>query len=191
MFFLGCEVCKDFTTALLSSFISFFTRIKGLMKKLIGLIVVSVFLLNSKIILAADYPSMPDLAITVGKLCDKPVRKRYPEQIDYCERDVTYQTKEIVIAEYDQKDGYIISKLPRADFKIDHLIPLCVGGSNDITNLWPQHKSVYFITDPLEPALCEKMAQGRLKQADAVRIVIEGKTHLDRIPTLLSIVKKL
>ncbi len=145
----------------------------------------------SQLIYAGGFPTNPNLAITSGKLCDRPVKMRYPEQIPYCERDVTYQTKEIVIAEYDQKGGFIISKLPREDFKIDHLIPLCVGGSNDIVNLWPQHKSVYVITDPLEPALCEKMALGKLKQADAVKLVLDGKTHLNKIPAILSYLKKL
>ena len=141
--------------------------------------------------MASGFPQSPDLTITTGKLCDQPVKHRYPENIAYCERDVTYQTKEIVINEYDQKKGYSISSLPRADFKIDHLIPLCAGGSNDVENLWPQHKSVYVKTDPIEPVLCEKMAMGRLKQADAVRIIIEAKTFHEKIPTLSKYINKL
>lgn len=95
-----------------------------------------------------DFPKTPELSITTGKLCDYPIKKRYPEGIDYCERNVSYSMKESIIHEYDQKFGYKISTLPREDFKVDHFIPLCAGGSNDLVNLWPQHKSVYSLTDP-------------------------------------------
>lgn len=140
---------------------------------------------------ADEFPLGPQLSITPGKLCDHPAKYRYPENIAYCERDVQYETKEIIIGEYDQKFSYSIAKLPRADFKIDHLIPLCAGGSNDIANLWPQHKSVYLITDPLEPIVCSKMAQGRLKQVDAVRLVIEAKTHLERTKKIIEYINRL
>lgn len=140
---------------------------------------------------AADFPKGPELTITVGKLCDTPTAYRYAEKIPYCERDVSYQTKEILMKEYDQKFNYRILNLPREDIKIDHLIPLCAGGSNDISNLWPQHKSIYAITDPIEPVVCAKMASGKLKQKDAVSLVIEAKTHLERASTILQYVNKL
>ncbi|MBC7428566.1 MAG: hypothetical protein H7336_08150 [Bacteriovorax sp.] len=142
-------------------------------------------------VFAADFPTGPELSITPGKLCDRPTALRYPEKIPYCTRDVSYDTKEILMKEYDQKFDYHIMTITRTDFKIDHLIPLCAGGSNDITNLWPQHKSVYEITDPLEPVICAKMAQGRLNQKDAVSLVIEAKTHLDRVPVILQNVNKM
>lgn len=137
------------------------------------------------------FPSGPQLSITPGKLCDRPNEYRYPEKIAYCERDVSYETKEALINEYDQKFGYAITTLPRADFKIDHMVPLCAGGSNDVVNLWPQHKSVYAITDPLEPILCAKMAQGRLKQVDAVKLVIEAKTNLSKTKAIIQYVNSL
>lgn len=138
-----------------------------------------------------NFPAGPELTVTPGKLCDKPNKYRYPENIAYCERDVVFQTKDYVIKTYDESFGYQIGKLNREDFKIDHLIPLCVGGSNDRANLWPQHKSVYAITDPLEPVVCAKMYQGKLKQSDAVLIMIEAKTHLERVPSLLKQVNSL
>lgn len=166
---------------------------KDLMKKTLQLSfvlsILAVFTVESAF--AAGYPKGPQQSITPGKLCDRPDAQRYPENINYCERDVTYETKEAIINEYDQKFGYSIGSLPRADFKIDHLVPLCAGGSNDVVNLWPQHKSVYAITDPLEPVICSKMAQGRLKQVDAVRLVIEGKTNLSRTNAIIQYVNGL
>jgi hypothetical protein len=82
--------------------------------------------------------------------------------------------------------GYRTRQMDRQDFKIDHYIPLCMGGSNDIKNLWPQHKSVYAITDPLEPVLCDKMAQGRLLQKKAVEIIMYAKAHLDEVPEIIA-----
>lgn len=140
---------------------------------------------------AADFPQVPELTITPGKLCDTPSSYRYAEKIPYCERDVSYETKEILMKEYDQKFNYNILHINRADIKIDHMIPLCAGGSNDISNLWPQHKSVYIITDPIEPVLCAKMAQGKLKQADAVGLVIEAKTHLERATKIFQYINRM
>ncbi|MNT67943.1 hypothetical protein D3C72_2061270 [compost metagenome] len=73
----------------------------------------------------------------------------------------------------------------RMDFKIDHYIPLCMGGANDVENLWPQHKSIYAITDPLEPLLCEKMADGRLLQKDAINYIKAAKANLDQVPAII------
>ena len=141
--------------------------------------------------LASDFPMGPELTITTGKLCDIPSAYRYAEKIPYCERDVSYSTKEVLMKEYDQKFNYRILSIPRVDIKIDHLIPLCAGGSNDISNLWPQHKSIYVITDPIEPVICAKMATGRLKQKDAVALIIEAKTHLERASKILHYLNRL
>ncbi|MFA6238405.1 MAG: hypothetical protein WC635_13815 [Bacteriovorax sp.] len=132
-----------------------------------------------------NFPAAPDQALTPGKLCDQPARYRYPEQIAYCERDVSYETKEILIKKYDEQLGFHIQTMNRSDFKIDHLIPLCAGGSNDSTNLWPQHKSIYLITDAMEPLVCEKMAQGKLHQADAVKLIIRAKLDLSQVPVVI------
>ncbi|MDD4972984.1 MAG: HNH endonuclease signature motif containing protein [Bacteriovorax sp.] len=132
-----------------------------------------------------DFPVGPNPQLTPGKLCDTPTTYRYPEHIAYCDRDVTYDTKEILIQKYDEQLGYHIQTLNRADFKIDHFIPLCAGGSNDVTNLWPQHKSIYEITDPVEPLICAKMATGKLKQADAVKLVVRAKTYLNQVASVM------
>lgn len=137
------------------------------------------------------FPYQPDLQKTPGELCAEADQYRYPERIAYCNRKVDTKLKAEIIKEYDSDLGYSIQTMPRTKFKIDHFIPLCMGGSNDRTNLWPQHESVYEITDALEPALCEKMAQGKLLQADAIDMIKRGKTHLDEVPAILAKVKGL
>ena len=77
--------------------------------------------------------------------------------------------------EYDHDLGFHTTEMERMSFKIDHHIPLCMGGSNEQNNLWPQHSSVYQLTDPLEPLLCNIMSAGKIQQAEAVRIIHEVK----------------
>jgi hypothetical protein len=53
------------------------------------------------------------------------------------------------------------------DYGIDHLIPLCLGGSDDFTNLWPQPRSTIEprwnaeAKDRLERRLCEMVCTGK------------------------------
>ncbi len=126
------------------------------------------------------YPDGPNHEMTPGKLCESPTEYRYVEHIAYCERNVDTDTKNTVIADYDKRLGYKIRSMPRADFKIDHLIPLSIGGSNEVENLWPQHKSVYAYSDKIESYVSELMKSGKLKQADAITAVVDCKLELKR-----------
>jgi hypothetical protein len=53
-------------------------------------------------------------------------------------------------------------------YEIDHLIPLCLGGSNDIANLWPQPRRQIESTwnaeakDRLERRLCDMVCAGQV-----------------------------
>ncbi len=134
---------------------------------------------------AQNFPIKPDAQITPGDLCNRPTARRYPEGINYCDRDVMSDTKRAVIQVYETKLGYNIMGNGRMNFKIDHYIPLCMGGSNEVKNLWPQHKSIYAQTDPLEPLLCQKMASGSLLQKDAVQLIIRAKNDLSQVAAVI------
>lgn len=138
-----------------------------------------------------QYPIHPHEEMTPGALCNNPDSYRYPEHISYCNRSVETQLKREIIVKYDQSFGYRIASSNRADFKIDHLIPLCMGGANHIDNLWPQHKAVYAITDPLEPTFCNKMKEDKLHQKEAVELIIYAKHHLDEVADILKRVEAL
>lgn len=148
-------------------------------------ITLSLLLVASAAFAKDMYPQGPHLNETPGVLCNHADSIRYPEKIKYCTRNVDSQLKRQIIKEYDEKFGYSIRQMDRMRFKIDHLIPLCAGGANDKGNLWPQHESVYNITDPLEPLICTKMSEGRLKQADAIKLIIHAKTHLDQVDDVI------
>ena len=141
--------------------------------------------------LASGFPVGPNPASTPGAICEGSPVRRYPENIVYCERNVDTQLKNEIIKMYDTEFGFSIGNMSRGDFKIDHFIPLSIGGSNSKSNLWPQHKSVYIITDPLEQELSIKISEGRIKQAEAIRVIRDAKLNLGRVPELIDYVHKL
>jgi hypothetical protein len=133
----------------------------------------------------SNFPLGPNPQTTPGVLCGHPDAYRYPEHIAYCNRAVDPELKAEIIRDYDRQFGYHIQTMSRNLFKIDHYIPLCMGGGNDRQNLWPQHQSVYTITDPLEEILCQKMAEGRLHQTDAIRIIKSAKADLKSVDRII------
>lgn len=121
------------------------------------------------------YPRSPNLEMTPGTVCKNASYQRYPERINYCNRDVEPELKAEIFVHYDNELGFKTRTFPRGQFKIDHLIPLCLGGGNDEENLWPQHESIFRYTDPIEPYLCSLLGEGKLKQAEAIQIIQEVK----------------
>jgi hypothetical protein len=137
------------------------------------------------------YPDGPIEKMTPGVLCTQPSSYRYDEKIPYCERSVSSSLKNKIIATYDNEFGFTIQKLPRGDFKIDHLIPLSIGGANEIGNLWPQHKSIYAYSDKIESDLSNLMVKGRIKQAQAIEAILSCKLHLEKCEQIQADLQKL
>jgi len=109
----------------------------------------------------------PKLGTTPGKLCspsDPDFQEfRYPEHIAYCQRNVDDSEK----AQAAQKYG-----IPEADFsqyEFDHLIPLSLGGSDSLENIWPQRLDAAHVKDQLEEQLYLELQAGKITQADAVK----------------------
>lgn len=127
------------------------------------------------------YPLSPDDSLTPGATCKNPTEYRYPEHIPYCARSVSSSLKHSIIKKYDRTFKYSIGSMPRNHFKIDHYIPLCMGGSNEPTNLWPQHKTVYIHTDSMEQKLCLHLERGHITQAVAISYIKQIKHHLNEI----------
>lgn len=148
-------------------------------------------LVVSQLSLAEKFPTGPNPSMTPGSLCDHSDIRRYPEGIVYCERNVETNLKKEIIKKYDEELGFEIRQMNRGDFKIDHYIPLSIGGSNNPDNLWPQHKSVFTVTDPLEHELSAKISEAKITQAEAIRVIREAKNNLGRVPELLDYVRGL
>lgn len=147
-------------------------------------------LFQSAVSFADAFPTSPVTEVTPGDLCQHADEIRYPERIVYCKRHVSSQLKNQIIDYYDREFGFEIRKTGRDRFKIDHYIPLCMGGSNERANLWPQHESVYTQTDPLEEAACKKMAEGKLKQAEAIKLIVQAKGNPSTSPQILTKILK-
>jgi hypothetical protein len=64
------------------------------------------------------------MGLTVEEICSTTTGPR---------RNVTEATKKQVFAEYS-----LSSPQARGAFEVDHFIPLELGGSNDVANLWPE-----------------------------------------------------
>lgn len=135
------------------------------------------------------YPQSPDLSVTPGALCSTPSEFRYPEKIAYCEREVNTWQKEQVFITY-RKLGYSLSG-ERSQYKVDHFIPLCAGGSNDVSNLWPQYYTISAKTDALEPLGCKVLAKGKISQKELIDLVTEVKLDHSKLPEAMKILSRL
>jgi hypothetical protein len=151
------------------------------------LLVACIYIFAASIAFAVDeeYPKSPDAQLTPGVLCTSPDELRYAEKVPYCNRNVSTGLKWAVINRYTKKFKFTINANNRTEFKIDHYIPLCMGGANSIDNLWPQHSSIYEVTDSLEKTLCEAMSEGKMSQAKAIEEVKMGKANLDAVPGII------
>ncbi len=86
---------------------------------------------------------MPDPTLTPGAVASTDVNEICVSGYARRARDVSTATKNAVYAEYH------IAAHRSGEYEIDHLVPLGIGGSNDMKNLWPQP------TDP-RPGRLEK-----------------------------------
>ena len=136
------------------------------------------------------YPIAANPSLTPGARCTHPDEMRYPEKIAYCKRSVSKGIKNQVIRAYDDL-GYHLQDLSRSKIKIDHYIPLCMGGDNAKTNLWPQYEVIYARTDALEAQLCLALSRGIITQNESIEKMLYAKTHLQEAGTILAAIKAL
>ena len=81
-------------------------------------------------------------------------------------RHVTDSTKKKVYQEY----GFTYPQRPTGSFEADHLIPLELGGSNDIANLWPEAANPvpgFHEKDMVENYLNDEVCHGNLDLKEA------------------------
>lgn len=135
------------------------------------------------------YPRSPEPSLTPGALCTTPDSHRYPEQIAYCERALNSFNKESIFIAY-RAFGYSLSG-ERSQYKVDHFIPLCAGGSNEPANLWPQYYTISKITDPMEALGCEVLAKGKISQKNLIEIIVDAKMDLKTATEAIRSFKKI
>jgi hypothetical protein len=107
-------------------------------------------------------PSLTPGAVFNGVTADQVCAMGYARTV----RNVSRSERVQVYAEYGVKD------VPGAD-EVDHFIPLELGGSNDITNLWPEPYAVpgAHEKDKVENYLHEQVCNGTMALDDAQRMI--------------------
>jgi hypothetical protein len=103
-----------------------------------------------------------------------PNRKLTPGRVAQSDKERTGVTEQMERAVFDR---YHILWRRRAEFKIDHLIPVELGGADTIDNLWPQSLSTrpYHAQrkELLTQCLLARIAEGKMTLAQAQREISE------------------
>lgn len=111
--------------------------------------------------------ALPDAHLTPGKverlsasyLCTHTTATR---------RNVSDLTKIAVFKRYNVP---LPTKGERAGWEVDHLVPLALGGTNDVTNLWPEKAPGFHKKDALEVRLRNLVCAHKLDLAVAQRAI--------------------
>jgi hypothetical protein len=100
------------------------------------------------------------MGISKEEICNSSTKSR---------RHVTSRTKQQVFAAYGISDPQ-----PKGDYEVDHFIPLELGGSNDVANLWPEPAKPapgFHEKDKVETALHDKVCKAGMDLAEAQRTI--------------------
>jgi hypothetical protein len=123
----------------------------------------------SPLLFAPGAPLLPDPKLTPGATRAVTVQQISVPGYAHSVRDVSIDEKKAVYAEY-----HIRYPGP-GKYEVDHLIPLEIGGSNSIRNLWPQ---AYFtqpwnahVKDDLENKLHDLVCSGQVPLATAQQAI--------------------
>jgi hypothetical protein len=114
--------------------------------------------------------TQPDWGLTPGATCteDDPHFQGYdhPAQIARCERHVTDGQRKAVALAYGIPQGTWHL------YEFDHLISLCIGGSNANANLWYQPRAEADEKNVLENELCNQLRAGEIDQEEAIETMM-------------------
>ncbi len=101
----------------------------------------------------APPPGSFDARVTIAEICTLGFARRH--------RRVPYRLRDAVYNRYGLRRGF------RRGYVIDHLIPLELGGRNDLANLWPQSRPRSYRKDRDENRLHDAVCAGNESLADA------------------------
>ena len=132
-------------------------------------------------------PILPDPKLTPGDTFEVTVQ-------DLCVRGYTKKVRNVPAAmKREVYEEYGITSHGSGDYEVDHLIPLELGGSNSIKNLWPEsHRTSPWnaqVKDRLEGKLHELVCSGQLdlktaQQAIASNWIEAYKTFVSPYPPI-------
>jgi hypothetical protein len=128
---------------------------------------------------ASELAVVPDPTLTPGAV-------RTTDRSEICStstRELRHWSRERddrILREYGLPPGQ------HPNYEVDHLIPLCLGGADDIRNLWPQPRRSIEATwnaekkDDLEARLCQMVCAGEISPATAQAEISDDWTETYR-----------
>jgi hypothetical protein len=117
--------------------------------------------------------NLPDPQCTPGAGIDVPLETLCARGYTATVRNVSYETKQQVYA------SYSIAERDPGEYEVDHLIPLELGGTNDIRNLWPEPadpRPGYHEKDKVENYLHDQVCDRKMNLSEAQRIIATNWT---------------
>jgi hypothetical protein len=108
-------------------------------------------------------PGSVDPAVTQATIASTICRSGYTGKVRPPESETSHAKFDVAYPAYRIQDS--------AASELDHLISLELGGSNDITNLWPEVGTVPNPKDKVENALNRAVCDGRVSLAAAQRAI--------------------
>jgi hypothetical protein len=150
--------------------------------------VVVVFLFLSRLVLGDQpAPIRPDPKLTPGATFDVTVKDISTPGYSKKVRHVTAEMRREVFKQYG------ISHYNPGDYEVDHLIPLSLGGSNSIQNLWPESYRTTLnahVKDRLEDRLHALVVHGSVDLKAAQKEISEDwiaayQKHVGPLPTAI------
>ncbi len=128
---------------------------------------------------AYEVPLRPNPEVTTGDYCDPRDNHfegyRYKEKVATCYREVSKERKAHVY------EIYGVPERCRRQYTIDHFVPLSMGGSNEKTNLWPEHKDIKATRQNLEQALYLQLKDGTISLRRALQMIRHAKMNPPRV----------
>lgn len=120
-------------------------------------------LLAAAVCTAAAGGQLPDHQCTPGTIFTRATVAQictpaYTQKV----RHVTAATRRRVYASYGETGSH-----PFPEWEVDHLIPLELGGSNSVRNLWPEHRPR--AKDHVENELHDRVCGGSMRLVTAQR----------------------
>lgn len=113
--------------------------------------------------------SLPDIACTPGAIFNVTKEQVCVKGYASSVRNVPQNEKDQVYLEYG------ITSHVTGQYEVDHLISLELGGSNDISNLWPEAANPtpgFHQKDVVENYLHQQVCLGKMSLSEAQRIIV-------------------